>query len=366
MATNHYFNHYGTNTADQRLTESLIIESIKVYGIDLYYIARETVNMDTIFGEDRLSQFNDARMIEMYIKNIDGFAGEGTFVSNFGLEVRDQITFTVATRRFQELNFETGSRSVNPQEGDLIYFPLTDAVYEIRRVINDAVFYQVGALQTFDLVCELFEYSDEDFNTGIEAIDDTETDNAYFIEYTYGTGTAATATAELDGTSVGTITVTSGGTAYISAPTVTISDPSSGTTATATANITSSGLVNKITVTSGGTGYSTAPVVTITAPPSSFSVADTITGASSGVTAEIQSINTLETKLKLINNTGTFTNGEIVYNASGSSYLINPSNQTINTQVIANDPYANNVGIETVSDSILDFSEGNPFSEGDL
>ena len=118
MATNHYFNHYGTNTADQRLTENLIIESIKVYGIDVYYMPRETVNMDSIFGEDRLSEFKDARMIEMYVKNVDGFEGEGTLVSNFGLEVRDQVTFTLSQRRFAELNLETGIRATQPATGD--------------------------------------------------------------------------------------------------------------------------------------------------------------------------------------------------------------------------------------------------------
>ena len=127
MATNHYFNHYGTNTADQRLTENLIIESIKVYGIDVYYMPRATVNMDSIFGEDRLSEFTDARMIEMYVKNVDGFEGEGTLVSNFGLEVRDQVTFTLSQRRFAELNFETGIRETQPATGDLIYFPLTSS-----------------------------------------------------------------------------------------------------------------------------------------------------------------------------------------------------------------------------------------------
>ena len=106
MATNHYFNHFGTNTADQRLIESIIIESMKVYGIDVNYMHRTLINEDKLFGEDRISQFKDSRVVEMYIKNVDGFEGEGTFVSNLGLEVRDQITLTVARRRVQELNFE--------------------------------------------------------------------------------------------------------------------------------------------------------------------------------------------------------------------------------------------------------------------
>ena len=188
MATNHYFNHYGTNTADQRLTENLIVESIKVYGIDVYYMPRETVNMDSIFGEDRLSEFKDARMIEMYIKNIDGFEGDSTFVSNFGLEVRDQVTFTVSQRRFGELNFETGIRDTQPAQGDLIYFPLSKGLYEIRTVRDTTVFYQMGSLQTFDLMCELFEYSDEAIDTGIDTLDKIERDESYAIEFTMGSG----------------------------------------------------------------------------------------------------------------------------------------------------------------------------------
>ena len=116
MLTNHYFNHYSfENTPDQRLIESLIIESIKVYGIDVHYIRRTLIKEDSLYGEDRLSQFKDQRIIEMYIRNVDGFGGDFTFVSNFGLEVRDQITLTVSRRRFKELNFETDGRDVEPR-----------------------------------------------------------------------------------------------------------------------------------------------------------------------------------------------------------------------------------------------------------
>ena len=179
MATNHYFNYYGTNTADQRLIESIIIESIKVYGIDLHYMPRTLVNEDKLYGEDRISQFKDQRVIEMYIKNVDGFEGEGTFVSNFGLEVRDQITLTVSRRRFEELNFEGEGRDKEPQSGDLIYFPLTDGLFQILDVQSTNTFYQTGSLQTFDLVCELFAYGDEKIDTGIEEIDDIEVQQSF-------------------------------------------------------------------------------------------------------------------------------------------------------------------------------------------
>ena len=287
MATNHYFNHYGTDTADQRLTENLIIESIKVYGIDVYYMPRATVNMDSIFGEDRLSEFTDARMIEMYVKNVDGFEGEGTLVSNFGLEVRDQVTFTLSQRRFAELNFETGIRETQPASGDLIYFPLTKGLYEIRSVRDATVFFQMGALQTFDLLCEVFEYSDEALDTGIDTIDNIERDESYAIEFTIGSGT-------------GTYTVEE-------------------------------------------TVYQGAAFGSATA------------------TGEVAAWNATDSVLKLINLTGTFsTSSNIVGNTSGASYAIT----TFDDQAQPSDPSANNVGIESVADSVLDFTEGNPFSEG--
>ena len=111
---------------------------------------------------------------------MDGFEGEGDFVGRFGLEIRDQITFSVAQSRFQSLN--TGLS--RPNEGDLIYFPLTKKLFVIQYVEHEAVFYQTGKLQTYDLQCELYEYSDEDFDTGITAIDNVEKENAFQTKQT--------------------------------------------------------------------------------------------------------------------------------------------------------------------------------------
>ena len=111
-------------------------------------------------------------MIEMYIKNVDGFEGDGEFLSKFGVEVRDQITFSVALRVFEN---EVGSvlRRDRPIESDLVYFPFTKSLYTIKFVNKKPIFYQMGALQFYDIVCELFEYSNEIFNTGVEEIDKT-------------------------------------------------------------------------------------------------------------------------------------------------------------------------------------------------
>lgn len=169
MATNFYFNNF-ESSAEQVLIEDLVIESIKIYGHDLIYLPRTIVNRDFVFNEDGVSKFVDNYMIEMYIRDVDGFQGEGDFLSKFGVEVRDQITFTVANRRFEE-DIASPHGITRPREGDIIYFPLTSSFYEIKFVEHEAVFYQLGQLQMYDLRCELYEYSGEEFSTGSDLLD---------------------------------------------------------------------------------------------------------------------------------------------------------------------------------------------------
>tara|TARA_Y100001973_G_C5194264_1_gene333106 strand:+ start:717 stop:1619 length:903 start_codon:yes stop_codon:yes gene_type:complete len=297
MATNHYFNHYGENTPDQRLIESLIIESIKVYGIDVHYMPRTLINEDSLYGEDRLSQFKDQRIIEMYIRNVDGFGGDGTFVSNFGLEVRDQITLTVSRRRFKELNFETDGRDVEPKAGDLIYFPLTDGLFTILDVQATNVFYQTGTLQSFDLVCELFSYSDEKIDTGIEEIDDIEEQQSFVRTFELASSPAVSGT---------------------------------------------------------------------------FQVGETVTGGTSAKTGEVAKWDASIRYLYLINMTGNFTVGEILTGATSLATGTYETKQTTDEAVETlsaieagvEDEITSNKQIESDADSILDFTEGNPFSEG--
>lgn len=169
MSTNFYFNNFGASQ-EQQLVESLVIEAIKMYGIDMFYIPRTVVNRDSIYREPEYSTFDEAVAIEMYIRNVDGFQGEGEFLSKFGLEVRQQITFSVSIRVFsEEVSYYT--QRTAPTEGDLVHLPLTDAVYQIKFVERKPVFFQLGSLQTYDIICELFEYSNEVFNTGIANID---------------------------------------------------------------------------------------------------------------------------------------------------------------------------------------------------
>ncbi len=169
MATNFYFNNFSASN-EQGLFEDLIIESIKIYGEDMYYLPRTLTNYDKLLGTDDQSQYNQAILVELYIKSIDGFQGDGSFMSKFGLQIRDQVVFSIAQRTFnQEVAIMTDQ--VRPNEGDLIYFPLNRKCFQIRYVNKQEMFYQFGALQTWELTCELFEYSNEQFNTGIAEID---------------------------------------------------------------------------------------------------------------------------------------------------------------------------------------------------
>lgn len=169
MAKNFYFENY-QNSGEQNLIEDLIIESIKIYGIEVYYMPRTLGAEDALLNEDDLPVFNDAYLVEMYVRNVDGFEGEGDFLSKFGLQIRDSVTLTTAIRTFNaEVNRYTDE--IRPNEGDIIYFPLNNKMFQVMHVEHEAIFYQMGSLQTYDLRTELMEYSGERFNTGIDEID---------------------------------------------------------------------------------------------------------------------------------------------------------------------------------------------------
>lgn len=210
MTTNKYFTQFSYGR-EQDLIEDLIIESIKQKGVSFYYLPRNAVSKDHIWGEDSLSMFTNAIPVEMYIKDVDGFQGDGHFLSKFNLEIRDSIVLTIARKRWSQIRtekllgevgyniqlesantnspansasimLETGTTGVNnysitsnrPLEGDLVYFPVTNKIFEIKFVEHEQVFYQTGALQTYDLRCEVFEYSSERLDTGVASIDSIE------------------------------------------------------------------------------------------------------------------------------------------------------------------------------------------------
>src|SRR5210317_679631 len=178
MATNPWVSQSVRN--EQDLYEDLVIESLKFYGQDVYYIPREIVNKDKVFLDDVPSRFSDAYKIEMYAENIEGFEGEGDLFSKFGVELRDQATFVVARRRWKKLiGDKLDAYNFRPREGDIIYLPLSQSIFEIYKVETETPFYQLSQLPTFRMQCELFEYNDEDFDTGIDAIQEIEAEDAF-------------------------------------------------------------------------------------------------------------------------------------------------------------------------------------------
>lgn len=167
--TSFFFNNF-RSSGEQSLLEDLTIEAISIYGNDVYYIPRKITNYDALYGNDDQSVYENAYMIAMYVKSYDGFQGNGSFMSKFGLEIRDQVVFSVAQKIF---NNEIGNKipQSRPNEGDLIFFPLNGKCFQVTYVQKQEFFYQLGRLYTWDLTCELFEYSNEKINTGIPEID---------------------------------------------------------------------------------------------------------------------------------------------------------------------------------------------------
>ena len=188
MPTNVFFNH--AVSTEQMLFEDIVVESLRMYGHETFYLPREIVEEDTILGEDVQSKFGDAYSVEMYLENTDGFEGDGDLMSKFGVSVRDTATFVISLRtweRFISLDSNL-TTSLRPNEGDLIYFPMSGSMFEIKFVEHENPFYQVGKLFVFKLQCELFEYSGEDFDTNISNIDLIEDEQAYYIDLTMAAG----------------------------------------------------------------------------------------------------------------------------------------------------------------------------------
>ena len=199
MARNRYFNQYTPVKQEQNLVEDLIIESIKIYGVDGYYLPRTHVNLDKIYGEDASMLFDDALEMELYVKSFDGFAGQEDFLSKFGLQIDESVTFVVSQKRFTQslktsiiteysynMLTEDGDELlsnrndvseydydaiVRPREGDMIWIPMFSSLYEIKFTQNIENFFQLGKLYTYELRCDRIEYSSERINTDVTEID---------------------------------------------------------------------------------------------------------------------------------------------------------------------------------------------------
>ena len=188
MPTNLYFNNT-TSSAEQELINDLTSEVIKIHGMDVFYIPRTVVKEDLLLGEDVLSAFSTAFEIEMYLKTVEGFGGEGDLVTKFGLDVRDEVIFTVHKDRF---NLATDM--AKPLEGDLVFLPINKGLFEIKFVEHEQPFYQAGKNYSFDITCELYQYSQEQLETGITAIDDIEKEQGYTIDLVMTAGGSGTFT----------------------------------------------------------------------------------------------------------------------------------------------------------------------------
>jgi len=170
MPLNLYFHNFDS-TPEQLLLEDLIVESIKIYGVETVYCPRRVDSKDEVLGEDDTSYYDRGYPLEMYVSSVDGFMGDKTFFSKFGLEIQDQLRMQVARRSFQKEVAHHEAELQRPGEGDLVYFPFNKKVFQIRYVDTVPVFYQMGTMQTYELTLELFAYSNERLATGYEEID---------------------------------------------------------------------------------------------------------------------------------------------------------------------------------------------------
>ena len=272
MALNPHF--LQGSRGEQRLIQSLVNEHLKIYGIDVTFIPRKFVNQSTIIEEVTASKFDDNFLIEAYVENYDGYAGAGDVLTKFGMSLRDEVTLVISKERFEEFiapfmeadeDIELSSR---PREGDLVFFPLGQRLFEIKFVEHEVPFYQLGHTYVYELQCELFEYNDETIDTGIDAIDSKTEDLGVITDLEMNSvGSAATATATIGTGFVQSISLLNDGSGFTSAPTIGLTTaPSGGIDATAVGilttrnNITS---IEEIVITNSGAGYTVAPVVTI-------------------------------------------------------------------------------------------------------
>ena len=267
MPLNPFFTQ-GTRN-EQSLIQSLVNEQIKMYGVECYYIPRKYLNTNTVIREVVQSKFDDAFPLEAYVQNFDAYQGNGQILSKFGVQIQDDINLVISKERFETyiqplIRNETGIKlATRPKEGDLIWFPLDDRLYEIKFVEHAKPYYQLQSLYVYELQCEVFRYEDEVVDTGVGDIDDDLDTLGYIQTLTLaGIGTTATAVTGFRNGGVQFINLLNDGSGYTSTPTVAISSaPSGGIDATAVAITTSkSGLttsksIKEILITNPGAGY---------------------------------------------------------------------------------------------------------------
>ena len=469
---NPYFQQ-GART-EQNLLQDLINEQLKMYGVEVHYLPRKYVTEKTVIREVIQSTFDDAYPIEAYVENVDGYGDNPTLLSKFGIQATNELNLIISKERWENyiqplIKNETNVKlSTRPKEGDLVYFPLGDRLFEIKYVEHERPFYQLQKNYVYELRCELFRLEDELIDTGINEIDDVlvggeltgETEDgistltgpsqtltlvgtgvtatavislfnggiqnfvvsnrgsnysslprvaissapstgttgigtAVFIggirvctdnlnpalksvqqvdvinpgagytvppsvQFIGGGGAGAAATAVINTGVVGLATITNAGAGYTVNPTITISGVST-VSAAATAIVSAAGTITAIHFTNSGAGYTVAPTITIANPDldsvGNFTFNEVVTGSISGTTARVKRWDSTTNELEIYNVAGDFTVGEdIVGSTSGATHQL----RVISTDP-ADDGFADNITIETEADSILDFSEQNPF-----
>ena len=469
---NPYFQQ-GART-EQNLLQDLINEQLKMYGVEVHYLPRKYVTENTVIREVIQSTFDDAYPIEAYVENVDGYGDNPTLLSKFGIQATNELNLIISKERWENyiqplIKNETNIKlSTRPKEGDLVYFPLGDRLFEIKYVEHERPFYQLQKNYVYELRCELFRLEDELIDTGIDEIDDVlvggeltgETEDgistltgpsqtltlvgtgvtatavislfnggiqnfvvsnrgsnysslprvaissapstgttgigtAVFIggirvctdnlnpalksvqqvdiinpgagytvppsvQFIGGGGAGAAATAVINTGVVGLATITNAGAGYTVNPTITISGVST-VSAAATAIVSAAGTITAIHFTNSGAGYTVAPTITIANPDldsvGNFTFNEVVTGSISGTTARVKKWDSTTNELEIYNVAGDFTVGEdIVGSTSGATHQL----RVISTDP-ADDGFADNITIETEADSILDFSEQNPF-----
>ena len=350
------------SSSEQRLVQDLINEQLRMYGQDIVYIPRNIINKNTILKEITSSKFDDSFRIEAYLVNYEGFGGQGDILSKFGVKTTDEVTFIISKERYED--FISPFISLNPQiqlksrpeEGDLIYLPLDNTIFEIKYVEGKKPFYQLNNLYVYELRCEVMDYEADDvINTSINEVDESVKDFGYITKLIMvGLGaTSASATVELasdltpaGGSSVSRIDLINDGTGYLSTPIVSISTASSGgVNATAVAIMTSrssqtGSSIDKILIINPGIGYTVVPTVSIISNSGSGGIATAIISSGSlgpinltsgGVgysTVPIVAISTAPvggtnaTALALINSSGIVTS--IRYTNAGAGYIQTP------------------------------------------
>ena len=353
---------------EQTFIENLIVESIEIYGQNIYYLPRTYVNRDTILNEVETSSFQQALAVRAYVNNADGWEGQGELLSKFGVRIEDKTTFIFSRKKFTEKVDDNAALNVEgrPNEGDLIWFPATKHLFEIKFVEAERPFYQLGKGYVWECQCELFEYSDEEIDTGVTEIDAIETAFANAIKLVMDPGgignftvgeeiignlNTATASTAIDGNGgVDTITITDGGSGYnpLIPPVIVFSSPPDGGIApTGEAVVNASGIVTGITILNPGSGYTTPPTVAISPSPRD-------------VRAEVKSWNPSTRELEIINRTGTFNVDEAIRGSTSGALWSPYSYNTLNNTNTA-DSIDQNYSFEEEDDDIIDFTEGNPF-----